>query len=94
MTVKYEIILSEAENKALLNDVVDPVFWIDNVVRQKCRAQIDIIAKAEIERKLEAGETISGSKEDIVLAADIETAAERVARMEVEFAKLQEESQG
>lgn len=90
MTVKYEIILSEAENKALLYDVVDPVFWIDNVVRQKCRAQQDIIVKLEVERKLAAGEVISGSKEDIVLAADIETAAERVSRMEQEFKNLQE----
>lgn len=90
MTVKYEIILSEAENKALLYDVVDPVFWIDNVVRQKCRAQQDIIVKLEVERKLAAGEVISGSKEDIVLAADIETAAERVARMEEELKNLQE----
>jgi hypothetical protein len=45
---------------------------------------------AEIQRKLAAGETISGSKEDLVLAADIETAAEKQARMTAEF----EEQQG
>jgi hypothetical protein len=31
----------------------------------------------EVQRKLSAGETISGTKEDIVIAADIKSAEER-----------------
>lgn len=94
MTVKYEVVLSEAENKALLFDVVDPQFWIENVVKQKCRVQTDIIVSAEVERKLAAGDPITGSKDDIILAANIETAVERQARHEEENKKFQEESQG
>lgn len=91
MTVKYEVILTEAENKALTFDVIDPQFWIENVVKQKCKYQMDIIVSAEIERKLSAGESISGSKEDIVLSANIETAAERELRMQEEYAKTMSE---
>ena len=40
---------------------------------------IDEIVNAELQRKLANNETISGSKEDIVMAANIKLAAERNA---------------
>ena len=46
---------------------------------------IEEIVNSEVQRKLAAGETISGTKEEIVLAANIETAIERDARMQAEF---------
>ena len=45
---------------------------------------VEEIVNAEVQRKLAAGETISGTKEDIVLASNIETAAEREVRLEAE----------
>jgi hypothetical protein len=49
------------------------------VVHERCRIAIEEIVNAEVQRKLAANETISGSKEDIVLAAPIKSAAERNA---------------
>jgi hypothetical protein len=51
------------------------------------------IISAEVQRKLAAGESITGTKDDIVLAADIETAAEREIRIQAEF-KAELENQG
>jgi hypothetical protein len=81
MSVTYTITLSEAENKALGVVAVSQQEWIDNAVHNRCRIAIDSIVNNEIQRKLAAGETISGTKEEIVLAANIESAAERNERL-------------
>ena len=82
----YTITLSAAEDKALGVVALSQQDWIDNAVHERCRIAIDEIVNAEVQRKLAAGESITGSKEDIVNAADIESAAERQARMEAEMA--------
>jgi hypothetical protein len=78
------ITLNDAEFKALGIVALSQQEWIDNAVHERCRIAIDEIVNAEIQRKLAANETISGSKEDIVLAANIESAAEREARGRLE----------
>lgn len=80
------ITLTDAEFKALGVVALSQQDWIDNVVHERCRIAIDEIVNAEVQRKLAAGEPITGSKEDIVMAADIESAAEHQARMEAEIA--------
>ena len=90
MSVTYTITLSDAENKALGVVALSQQDWIDNAVHERCRIAIDEIVNAEVQRKLAAGESISGSKEDIVNAADVESAAERQARIEAELAAQQE----
>ncbi len=90
----YTIILTEAEDKALSVFAIDQNDWIQNAVHERCRVAIEEIVNMEIQRKLTAGESITGTKEDIILAADVETAAERQARLEEELRKLQEEQQG
>jgi hypothetical protein len=80
----YTITLSDAEDKALKTVAVSAQDWIDNAVHERCRIAIDEIVNAEVQRKLAAGEPITGSKDDIVMAADIESAAERQVRMEAE----------
>ena len=84
MSVQYTITLSDAENKALGYVAASQQDWIDNAVHERCRIAIEEIVNAEIQRLLAAGETISGSKEDIVLAAPIKTAAERQAELTTE----------
>ena len=79
MSVQYTITLSAAEDKALGYVAASQQDWIDNVVHERCRIAIEEIIAAEVQRKLTANETISGSKEDIVLAAPIKSAAERNA---------------
>jgi hypothetical protein len=85
----YTITLSDAEDKALGVVALSQQDWIDNAVHERCRIAIDEIVNAEVQRKLAAGESITGSKEDIVNAADIESAAERQARLEAELAAQQ-----
>ena len=86
MSVTYTITLSDAENKALGVVALSQQDWIDNAVHERARIAIDEIVNAEVQRKLAAGESITGSKEDIVNAADVESALERNARAEAELA--------
>ena len=78
----YTITLSDAEDKALGFVAFSQQDWIDNAVHERCRIAIDEIVNAEVQRKLANNETISGSKEDIVIAANIKSAAERQAEAE------------
>jgi len=87
----YTITLSDAEDKALHVVALSAQDWIDNAVHERCRIAIDEIVNAEVQRKLAAGESITGSKDDIVMAADVESAAERQARMETEAAARAEQ---
>jgi hypothetical protein len=80
----YTITLSDAEDKALQVVAISAQDWIDNAVHERCRLAIDEIVNAEVQRKLAAGESITGSKDDIVMAADVESAVERNARLEAE----------
>ena len=84
MSKNYTITLTDAQDKALSVVAIDQQEWIENAVFERCRIAIEEIVAAEVQRKLAAGETISGTKDDIVLAANIETAAEREVRLEAE----------
>ncbi len=84
MSVNYTVTLSDAENKALGYVALSQQEWIDNAVHERCRIAIEEIVNAEVQRKLAAGETISGSKEDIVNAAPIQSAAERQAEFDAQ----------
>lgn len=94
MTKLYTVTLTEAEDKALSVVAMDQNDWIQNAVHEQCRRAIEEIVQVEIQRLLAEGKPISGSKEEIVLSADIETAAERHARLEQEFLEQQEQRQG
>lgn len=80
----YTITLSDAEDKALGVVAFSQEDWINNAVKERCRIAMEEIIAAEVQRKLGLGEAITGSKDDIVLAAPVESAAERQARMEQE----------
>jgi hypothetical protein len=81
MPKTYTVTLSDAEDKALHIVAASAQDWIDNAVHERCRVAIEEIVNLEVQRKLAAGEPIIGSKEDIVMAADIESAVERDARL-------------
>jgi hypothetical protein len=90
----YTITLSDAEDKALKVVAVSAQDWIDNAVHERCRIAIDSIVNDEVQRKLAAGEPITGSKDDIVMAANVESAADRQARLEAEAqARLAEQGE-
>jgi len=85
MSKTYTITLTDAQDKALGAVAFSQQEWIENAVFNRCRIAIDDIAGQEIERKLATGEPITGTKEDIVLAANIKSAAERQAENEASF---------
>jgi len=85
----YTITLSAAEDKALHVVALSAQDWIDNAIHERCRVAIEEIVNAEVQRKLAAGQSITGSKDDIVLAANIESAAERQVRLDAERAASQ-----
>ena len=90
----YTITLSDAEDKALHVVAMSAQDWIQNAVHERCRIAIEEIVAAEVQRKLAAGESITGSKDDIVMAAPVESAAERQVRMEAEMAAQMAEAGG
>jgi hypothetical protein len=76
----YTITLSDAEDKALEYAAVDPQEWINNVVRERCRVAMEEIVANYVKEQLAAGKPLSGSTtEEIVLAANVKSAAERNA---------------
>jgi hypothetical protein len=85
----YTITLTNAEDKALGVVAFSQNDWIQNAVHERCRVAIEEIVAAEVQRKLAASEPITGSKDDIVMAAQVESAAERQARVLAERAAQQ-----
>lgn len=82
----YTITLSDAEEKALAFVALSPDAWIQNAVHHRCLVAIEEIVAAEVERITATGGTLTGTKEDIVNAAPIKSAAERQAEFEAEQA--------
>ena len=77
MAKTYTITLTDAQDKALSVVALDQQDWIENAVVARCNLAIEDIFMAEVQRITASGGTISGSKEDIVMAADVKTAAEQ-----------------
>lgn len=81
----YTITLTDAEDKALHSVAYSAQDWIDNAVHERCRIAIDEIVQAEVKRLLDLGLPITGSRDDIVLNAPVELAAERHDRVQSEI---------
>jgi hypothetical protein len=77
--VTYTITLSDAEDKALGYVALSQQDWMENAVKARCENAIQEIFQLEVERKIAAGESITGTKEEIILAANIRSAAERAS---------------
>ncbi len=82
----YTIEYTETENKAMEYAAASVDDWIQNAAHERCRIAMEEIIAAEVQRLLGEGKPITGSKDDIVMAADIETAAERNERIAAEDA--------
>ena len=65
----YTIELTETEKLAMEYVAYDPQDWVENAMKERARIAIDEIVKLAVEKFLEAGQTIPGSKEEIVAAA-------------------------
>ena len=82
MSKTYTITLSDAEDKALHAVAFSAQEWIDNAVHERCRIAIEEIVNAEVQRLLGEGKPIIGTKDDIVMAAPVKSAAERNAEIQ------------
>jgi hypothetical protein len=86
MSKTYNITLSAAQDKALHTVALDGQEWIENVVFERCRIAMEEIVNSEVQRLLAAGQPITGTKDEIVLAANVESVVERAARLAAEQA--------
>ena len=83
----YTITLTDAEDKALRYVAFDPQDWIDNAVHNRCRQAVDQIYTEEVERMTADPDitSIPANKEQVVLDADIMSAADRQAQIDAEL---------
>lgn len=79
MEYTYTVVLTEAENKALAHVALDPEEWIVNAAKERAKVAMEEIFQSEIEKIIEDPNTthISADREQVVLDANIESAADR-----------------
>jgi hypothetical protein len=75
--------LTAAQEKALAYVAASPQEWAENAVYNRCRIAIDEIYDAEVARMTADPDitSIPADKEQVVLAADIQSGAERNAEV-------------
>ncbi len=77
----YTVNYTETEDKAMQYAAASVDDWIQNAAHERARIAIDEIVKLAVEKFLEAGQSIPGSREEIVAAAFangwVKTAAQR-----------------
>jgi len=73
--------LTETQEKALAYVALSPQEWAENVVHNRCRQAIDEIYNMEVARMTADPDitSIPADKDAVVLAADIQSVAERNA---------------
>ena len=64
-----EFVVYDPQEKALRWVAVDPQDWIENAAKERARIAAEEIVKIAVDKFLEAGQTIPGSREEIVAAA-------------------------
>ena len=75
----FTVTLTDAQLKALAYVALDPQEWIDNAIHERCRLAMEEIFIAEVARMVADPSIteIPADREQVVLAADIKSAAER-----------------
>lgn len=64
--IQYIVNLTETENKALGHAAFSQQEWIDNAAHERARIAIDEIVQLSVQKCLEVGIQIPGTKEGIV----------------------------
>ena len=67
--MNYTITLTETEKLAMEYVAYDPQDWVENAMKERARIATEEIVKLSVDKFLEAGQTIPGSREEIVAAA-------------------------
>lgn len=76
MSRNITITLTDMEYKALEVVAYSPTEWVENVTKVRAEKAIKTITDDLIQQKLDAGEPISGTREEIFNSADLQTAQE------------------
>lgn len=74
---EYMITLTDVEQKAMEYICTDVDFWIQNAVHERARLAMEEMVDKHIREKMAKGETISGTKEEIVMTSDLPNAVAR-----------------
>ena len=84
MATTYTVSISDAEKKAMEYIALSVQDWIDNAVDNRARIAMDEIYAAEVARMTADPSitSIPADKDTVVLAANVQTAAERNAAEE------------
>lgn len=90
---QYTVTLTDAEDKALHFSATSAQDWIDNAVHNQCRIVMEDIVNSEVKRMLDAGEPITKTREQIVLDANIKSAAQVNAEYMADLAAQQAQEQ-
>jgi hypothetical protein len=65
----YIVTLTDTEKLAMEYVAYDPQDWVENVFKERARLAIEEIVKLAVDKFLEAGQPIPGSRDEIVAAA-------------------------
>lgn len=67
--MNYTITLTDTEKAAMEYVAYDPQAWVENAFKERARLAIEEVVKIAVDKFLEAGQSIPGSREEIVAAA-------------------------
>lgn len=73
----YTIELTDVEQKSMEYVAVSVNDWIQNAVHERARLAGDELAQDDMKAKIEAGEPISGTRDEIIMASELPNAQER-----------------
>jgi len=76
--------LTDAEYYAMQLIAYTPEEWLENAIKNRARIAIEETVSEIVQQKISAGETISGTKEDILMSSGLRTAKEITDEMDSE----------
>ena len=79
MAHTYTIELSDVEQKAMEYIAVDIDQWVQNAIHERARLAIEEMVRDDISYRMQNGLTISGTRDEMVLASTLPVAPARNA---------------
>lgn len=73
----YTVTLTDVEQKAMEYVSTDVDFWIQNAVHERARIATEEMVSDYIKSRMEKGEAISGTKDEIVMTSGLPNAQAR-----------------
>lgn len=80
---KFTVEINDAEEKAMLTDMISIQDWLDNAIHNKARRTIDAIIEQKTDKQFKKMPV--KEKHNLIKEMQLETAAERNTRFEVEM---------